>query len=278
MNTLHVVTHRRWIADDFSAALIGTDIQVRHSFGFDLPDFRPGDAVWAPMEWLARARLALDNSAESVLPLIDPGPKFLTRMPDHTLGRSVDVTSFASVAAGAGPEVGFFKPANIKVEGLPAAWCTREEFIDTARSVGLHSHTDIMFTPHRLDIVEEHRCFILGHQVVTSSPYVIGDAIWHPEMTSAHTAAAERFANQALIDLAAHSDTPFAFVLDVALTAGDNWVVLETNPTWSSAQYGADLAVVTECLFAANQVDPMWMWRPGPHLWERAQTQRRLIR
>lgn len=95
-------------------------------------------------------------------------------------------------------------------------------------------------------------------------------------MTSPHGRAAFGFAVDVMDTISPTTPGPAAFVLDVALLADGTWVVLETNPAWSSGQYGADLGAVIECLFAVNDAAAIgtWAWNPDPYLVHRARQQR----
>lgn len=283
--TLHVVTHRRWVADDFTAALAVTrpDVTVRHHLGLDVPAFAPGDAMWAPMEWAARAL-----HAGAPLDLVDPGPFFVTRIPPVLLGREVSCTRLSDVVAGSAPDEGFFKPANAKVEQAPARWWRRDAFVAAACSAGMTPDSLILWTPTRLDLAEEHRVFVLDGEPVTSSVYLRHhrssgsepvEETWHESMTDPHASEARAFAADVLAGLASTHTFPVTFTLDIGLLDGGvpgEWVVIETNPAWCAAQYGADLAVVADCLFAASEATNGWTWTPDPYLAEKAALQRRL--
>lgn len=264
--TLHVVTHRGWVARDLHAAAAARrpDVKVAHSLGFDAPDVAAGDALWAPMEWAARARPVL---GPELLPLADPGARFLTRVPVDLLGRRIRVATVDETAHLA-PDVGFFKPANMKVERVPARWTTRDGFLSGCRAAGLPGTSEVMWTASRLDLVEEHRCFVRYRRVVASSPYLIDGATWFEGMVSRHESAAVRFAGLVLVGV--RDGAPAAFVLDVGMTREGGWVVVEANPVWCSAQYGCDLAAVVDCLFTAVVDVGDWQWCPDPYLVSRA--------
>lgn len=285
--TLHVVTHRRWVADDLAAAAALThagtapETRVRHHLGLDVPEIADGDALWAPMEWAARAR-----HAGALLHLSDPGPRFLTTVPAQLLGREVHACAVWDLVAGDGPEEGFFKPANVKIDRVSARWWAREEFLTAVHDAAMPPSSRVLWTTTRLDIVEEHRIFVLDHQPATSSIYLRHDThtphdarvthTWHEQMLDPRRAQAQEFASTVLAELA--GSVPASFVLDVALLADDSWVVLEANPTWCSAQYGADLGAVIDSLFAAcsTPAGSPWAWTPDPYLAQQARLQRLL--
>lgn len=269
MRTLHVITHRAWVASDF-ADVAPADVTVAHSLGLDAPRVGAGDALWAPTEWAARARRV---THPALLPLADAGADFLPRFPEAFLGRVVTLCALRNLAA-LGPMFGFFKLANAKADRVPAGFAAADVFYREARSAGVPDDSLILWTETMLPIVEEHRVFFLGAEPVTSSPYLMRGKLWSPEMTSAATQAARQFASDAI---SAHpGPLAAASVIDVALLSGGRWVVLEANPVWSSAVYGADPVAVIECLFAANAPGAGPAWVPDPHLVSRAARQRNL--
>lgn len=278
--TLHVVTHRRWVADDFTAALAATDIAVRHHHGLDLPDLHPGDALWAPMEWAARAR-----HAGATWHLADPGPHFTPALPTTLTGRTIHHTTLGALTESLthhhAPATVFAKPANAKIDTFPAKPWTQPDLL--AHTRGLPDDTAVHWTPTILDLDEEHRVFILDRHPVTSSIYLRHPAhpgdpeeIWHETMTTPHTDDATTFAKTVLDHLT--GPLPRTFTLDIARTRTGTWIVLETNPTWCAAQYGARLTAVTDCLLAATDPNGGHDWTPDPWLVHQANRQRRLTR
>lgn len=287
--TLHVVTHRRWVADDLATNTVG--VPVRHHLGFDLPDWEPGDAAWAPMEWMARAKVA-----DPRLRLADPGPRFLAALPPELTGRNVEVLTLAQMKERAddhaadhgvlvdGPSY-FAKPANCKIEAFEARWDDLEGHVLTAVAAQVPDAQPFLLTSTRLDLVEEHRLFVLEGEVATSSPYLQhlvqgphlfqGGTTWHEHMVSHRTGDAEEFGAHVLDTTTV--PRPRAFVLDVGVLRDGTWVVIETNPVWSSAFYGADVDTVVECLAASVEVDEpgsaVHEWAPDPWLLERSSRQ-----
>lgn len=287
--TLHVVSHRRWVAGDLASNTVG--VPVRHHLGFDLPDWSPGDIVWAPMEWMARAKVA-----DPRLRLADPGPGFLTALPQTLTGRTVEVLTLAQMkefvddhtavhgvlAAGLSY---FAKPANCKIEAMPARWDDLEGHVLRAIAHRVPDEQPFLLTATRLDLLEEHRLFVLEGEVVTSSPYlqhvVEGPGTtWHEDMVSHHAGDAEAFGAHVLDTTSVPH--PRAFVLDVGLLVDGTWVVIETNPVWSSAFYSADIDAVVACLAGSVEIDEpgpaVHEWVPDPWLVERTNRQLPLTR
>lgn len=287
--TLHVVTHARWVADDLAAS--GTP--VRHHLGFDLPDFADGDSVWAPMEWMARA-----VAVEPRLHLADPGPDFTPNLDTRFTQRTIETLTFDDIVARDdaltaehgrwhdGPDV-FVKPANCKIEALPARFDDYQGHVLHLIAARLKSRDrqPLHVTSTRLDILEEHRLFILDGVVVTSSPYLHhhrdgSQTLWSADMRAHPDVAADAQAFGA--DVLASVDPsalPVSFTLDVAFLADLSWAVIETNPVWSSAFYGADVTRVADCIRAASLVSgPPFAheWVPDPYVADRAARMRPL--
>ncbi|GAB2732767.1 ATP-grasp domain-containing protein [Nocardioides pakistanensis] len=276
-STLVVVTQRRWLADDFAAVADRLGLRIAHSFGLDVPVYGddPRDvAWWAPTEWAARAL-----QAGCDMTLTAPGPHWLGHVPAPLLGRRVASGPLSLV--GEHPAMsreGWWKPAEFKVEAVPAAWRSAEDFKEACLRFGLPADADVQWSEPLPRVVEEHRVFVLDRQPVTSSPYLIDAATWHEQMRSNHDADAHAFATDVCAALAGRQ--PKAYVLDIALTAAGEWFVLEANPAWSSAPYGADVEAVLDVVLAANRIvggDDPWRWRPDAYLVQRAARQRRLV-
>jgi hypothetical protein len=270
MSILHVITHRAWVADDLKGgAHVG--VTVRHDLGFDAPEIAPGDAVWVPME--SAARIFHDARIDAPpIHLADPGPHFTPSMPVDLLGRRLSVGSYDDLLR-SGTEEAFVKPANCKIENFPAQWWYRAFSNSFLSGAPIPDDLVLHWTPTRLDLVEEHRIFVIDKSIATSSPYLIDGETWHETMQG-DTCAAESFA-QGVLD--AVDEQPRSYTLDVGRLRDRSWVVIETNPVWSSAQYGADPAQVVRCLFAAATPDSTkWDWRPDPYLLVRVQKQRPL--
>lgn len=274
MSAIHVVTHRAWMARELAAAT-GPATEVLGSLGLDVPAWSPGDSVWAPMEWAARA-CAVDRR----LALVDPGPHLLEWFPARLAGRTVHLTDLRSLAeaherlGGADVAVpGFYKPANAKIERLPASWTDRADFLAAAERAGCPGSMLVHWTTTRLDLVEEHRVFVVGGEPATSSPYLQHhddgtSTTWHEGMASDHVASAREFATDALTWAHGfHGALPAAFTLDVGLLRTGDWAVIETNPAWCSAWYGADLAAVATAIEASSRVEDQW----APRSWHEAE-------
>lgn len=306
--TLHVVTHRAWVAYDLkdgaerlatlpeSHPLGGVKVNVEHHLGFDLPPLSPGDAIWAPMETMARVA-----AQDPRLRLADPGPEFLTDLPWRLTGRTVELLDTEDMDALVpgdirdDGDVVFAKPANCKIEDFPACWDDYDGHILRAIAARCPAEQKFLVTDTVLDLVAEVRLFVLDEQVVTFSPYLLHapdgtQRTWDETMPWTHTAAAVEF-GASVLDWLREVDRPMprSYTLDVGVLADGTWVVIETNPVWSSAFYGANTSAVITCLFAAVTVTPgsdltsgrysppaPSEWTPDPYLAARVAQQRPL--
>lgn len=253
----HVVTHRRWIADEL--ALGGP---VRHHHGFDLPPNGPDDAWWAPTEWMARAlRSGLDVA------LAAPAPSLLPALrPDVQACRREDLPSITIN----GPV--FAKIAEAKLEALPAqVWPSLEAFACAASDAGVPGGSWLHLTRRILEFDVEVRCFMLGREPVAASTYLVDGQTegWASDPWLFEAAAFARTEAERL------DDVPAGWVLDVGRTAG-GWLTVEANPAWSSSPYDAEPTNVLRVLEACTRAPERWLWRPDALLEMKAARQRPL--
>lgn len=281
-DVLVVASIRRWVADDFADPARRAKLPLLHSWGMDVPNL---SAYRAPAWWTTTEHAARVRATGTHLPLLSTGPTWLAELPTTLTGRTVWAGTIDNLLdpTGDAPRSGWAKPAEAKVPNLPAAWWdSTADFVAAARRAGLPASSWVQVSPTRLDISEEHRAFVLNGEVLTTSPYLLADGTtWHEGMTTQpglHHKDAGVFASDVTAHLGSAGQPP-AYTLDVALTADGKWLVLEGNPAWSSAAYGATMDAVLAVTLAASdhaQQHPRWSWRPDPWLLERAQKQRQL--
>lgn len=268
-----VCSRVRWPFEDMVAGAAGR-FPVRHDFGFDVPALAPAATVawWTPAEHAARL---LRAGVE--MHLSAPGPTWLAEAPEHITGRPVWAGTVADLARA--PRSGWAKPAEAKIDDLPAAWYDdTADFAAAVRQAGLPGDAWVQVSPARLDLAEEHRCYVRAGVVRTASPYLLADgSTWEPgfdERTDLHHAEARAFARHVVGDLG--EGQPGAYVLDVGLVASGAWVVVEANPAWCSGTYGADLVEAVDTVVASSATrlagtggaspHGRWAWRPDPCL------------
>lgn len=247
MSTCHVVTHRSWIAEELAAGSQIAGIAVRDDYGFDIPNFRFGDCWWAPTEWLALARRTVD------IPLSSPGSTLLPRLRPDVLDVALHDLPAISVPI-------FAKVAEAKVEALPAqVWPNAAAFVSAALAARVPAASRIHVTTRLIDFRIEVRCFVLDGVVQTASTYLV-DGRTEGWAVDAWCLDAAAFAQG---QISALGDQPDGWVLDVGLDTNGRWVVIETNPAFSSSPYDCDpVGVLLTLEAAANST--RWPWQPDP--------------
>lgn len=168
------------------------------------------------------------------------------------------------------------KLAEAKCEQFPARW-----YDDTAHAAADLAAAGIpgdavLNLSGRLELVEEHRLFVLRGEVVAHSPYRTLDGDYEPEMMS-FSGPVMGTIGQQIVDRIGRGMLPDGAVVDVGRTAKGDWVVIEANPAWSSAPYDADMRGVLECVLASQTLSAQgWPWRPDPWLVQEANRKRPL--
>jgi hypothetical protein len=203
------------------------------------------------------------------LDLVAPGPAWLARVPEALTGRPIWAGRLADIADA--PAEGWSKPAEAKVPGFSAAWRSTEELLAAAGAAGFPLGGWVQVSPVRLELVEEHRAFVLDGSVVATSPYLRSDGStyelgWEDDPSFDHRGA-RSFAQDVVDEMA--EDQPVAYTLDVGKTSSGRWVVVEANPAWSSGAYGADLRAVADAVVVASLTpsrDAPFPWVPDAYL------------
>lgn len=282
---LAVVTHARWVAEELATgAVTRSSVETGLFDGLDLPVRGEGDSRvwgwWCPTGWAARAVRAM---AELGVPgptgLVSAGPYWLSGVDQDLTGRAVVAATVSDLAAGLVdvPERGFCKPAEVKSDRVPAGWRSVAGFVRDAGEY-LDPETVVEVSDTWLDLAAEYRVFVLGGEPVAVSPYLMGGVLWHEGMAGPEAGSAVGFVREALEQVGAGSGFPDAFVMDVGVTGAGRWVVVESNPVWSSAFYGADMGPVVDTVLAGSCGDAggRWGWTPDPWLVRVAGRQRLL--
>lgn len=159
----------------------------------------------------------------------------------------------------------FIKPANFKCPQLEAQWVdshsTAKMIVETA---DLPLDSKIQVSDRWLEIETEYRCFMLDGLCVGVSIYA-GD----PSQGRSVDALARDYSEMILRKAGKY---PRAFVLDVAITRSNGWVVIEANPAWSSNPYDCGGPNIVDTILAANgshaldgEVDE-FAWKPDPYI------------
>jgi hypothetical protein len=273
---LVVASIRQWVAREFAPAAERAGIPIVADLGLDVPALPEGcssPAIWTPMEHAARL-----FRAGMVLPLSTPGPGWLPDLDRGFTGRAIRVGQLgdADIVPDLRTQVDIFaKAADMKVDRLPASrYPTAQHFVDSAKGAGLPPDSWIQVADDWLDLVEEHRCFVLDGLVVASSPYLVDGKTYEEGMEddeSLRHRDARKFAHEAVASVPG----PAAFVVDVGFTSDGAPAVVEANPAWASNMYGADIDGVLATVRRACEPDQEWTWVPDP--WLVAQAERKVI-
>lgn len=274
---LHLVSQQRWMAQELAGNGIG--IPVMRCFGLDIPTHTEADAWWMPAQWAARAGLAGARMSLSA-----PGPRWLASLDRTVLGREVRACTVRDL--GDLPNVaGWCKPAEAKIDGFTAGWRSKAGLFAAVEAVGMPQDAWIQWCPDRLDLVAEYRCHVMDGDVRTVSPYLVDGYTYYDmvdggpgatrlgntcEQNTAHLLA------QSVVDDLGRAGQPAAYVLDVGFTLSGQCVVVEANPAWCSAWYGAAIDAAVTVISRSCRPDGPWRWRPDPYLLARARRATRL--
>ena len=276
---LIVASIYKWVYQDLARA--AGDFPVRYSHGFDIPKV-PNKmrcpAIWTSTEFAARLK---HNGFD--LPLIAPGPKFMDSIPTNLKGRWTRTITLGGLRRHSMEDETLYwiKLAEMKDDRLPAQRTYIRDFVLTAENAGAPPETVCHITDKHMIIEAETRCVVLDGTVVSAVPYMILGEIWDANKNPwGENPAAKLFA-QYVVDSMPLRTIPRAFTLDIAeifdpddpeLASPSMHVVLEVNPIWSSAIYGADPAVALSAILAGVDYTytSEWMWKPDPWLVQKA--------
>lgn len=236
--TLHVVTPARWLADDLAAGAAASQVRVHHDLGLDVPADTRRLAWWCPGTFAARL-----NATRIRPPFASPDPATVAQLPGELLGRHVQVVPLQLLlpAARAVGQRVFLKPADTKIAGLPATVMPIDAvpaFQDACYDRGM-GPTSPVLVASEVTFRQERRIWVHHDEPVASSVYLIDGVTWDAMDSGALPTSREAlaFARQVTAELAGH--VPAGYVLDVGQLIDGSWVVVETNPAWSSNPYWA---------------------------------------
>lgn len=260
-SNLVVVSSAHWLAKDFAAAGV---IDVIPEVGLELPNVNlETTAWWCPGNYVARAA-----ATGVVLPLLSAGPQWLPSLDYGWRQRHVKAMRLAEVPyrfTG-----GFIKPAEVKINALPAAvYSNVGDFLCAARAAKLPEDSWLQVS-EPVNYVREYRCFVANGKVTAASPYLVDGETWdalEPGADGYGTRAATLFVNT-MLDMVAAKNFPPGFVVDVGMDDTEQWSVIEANASWSSNPYHSDPAGVIESVLASHDVYgayPQWAWNIDPY-------------
>lgn len=262
--TLVVCSITNWIVQDFLNANIA-DLEIIGDRGFDLPQVKPsGDIAW----WMPTEHAVKLRYSGLSIPFMAPGSHWLPTVPQSLTGRFIGSATVAEILSTNSPfsetEKLWIKPAEFKHQDFFAGLYSQQE-VD---SFNLPLDAILQWTSTVLNISEEHRFYVLDHEVVTGSEYLVDGVTYYDGARSDRKSEALAFAVDAVKELG--DNQPTAYTLDIAFDHKSNsWVILEGNPAFSSAIYGSDPEKVIDTLLRCcnpGEADNKWLWKPDPYL------------
>jgi len=258
-----VVTHRRWLAEQFPNAI--------HDWGLDINPETAMDTIWwSPGAWVARA-----YAAGIQLPLTSCGPRWLSDCPKDYTGRWVDTGPLSdwinpdALAFVSGDSDVFVKLPEAKLDNFPArVHVFNRHWATTLGQYHLPEDTLIQMQ-NVVKFIHEARYWVAHGEITASSMYRIGDTIWgDPGWESAQADCLwsreemDVFASRVVHNV----EQPPGWVLDIGMTE-DGPLVVEANAAWSSGPYDGDPQGIFKAIEASHDFDhqhPRWAWNPNP--------------
>lgn len=231
-----------------------------------MPATLDGVALWAE----TKVATSLRNGGFR-LPLLSPGPSWLSTVPGHLLGRRVLCTTLGQLQdKWKGP--GLFRLAEQQHGGLGFDTFHNDpaSFIAEAGKYRHHSRdlvaalNVIASTP--VEYVDLYRVFISGDSISASTRI---DATIRPGKRTDdyegsdedRTVAALHFAQMVLDGTTWHRPPGFSF--DVGLTAEGSWQLISAAPSWSAQHHLANPSGVVASILAGQAPDyDHWKWIP----------------
>lgn len=241
-------------------SLLGTaDHELWFSYGEHIPELSEGFLFWGAGRYAYSLRESVPGRH-----FMAPGPRWLSELPLDLLGRSVTTESFEQAIDSIRDRSVRFKLAETKHDRLKAKRYDGSDLEYLFRQLPELDTAQAQWTEAELSLDYEHRFFVLGGEILTGSPYLVGGRVYSESTPWDRYGEAEAFAALAARELEASS--PPSYVLDVAFDLNaECWIIVESNRTWSSGIYGADASRVLEGLKVAL-TESDWEWAPDPAL------------
>lgn len=224
-------------------------------------------ALWVDTSGATRLRNAgLD------LPLLSPGPSWLSTVPGHLLGRRVLCTTLGQLQDKWKGGRGLFRLAEQQYGNLgrPTLYSVPSSFI-AAASKYHHRNPELVASLNVIvsapvEYIDRYRVFISGDDIsastrvaTTSRPGKRTDK--YEGTDEDRTVAALHFAQVVLDGTVWHRPPGFSF--DVGLTAEGSWQLISAAPAWSSDFHLANPSGVVAAILAGQSPDyDHWKWVP----------------
>lgn len=269
-----IVDQSNWRRDELSAQKI---IEVKHSYGIDIPTHNKEDIWWIPQGWACRVNNSLIAHNMPLLRLTSPGAYLLPSTPPEALRRSVEAVT--AYNAWSNPREGWWKMAEAKSDKFIAKFRTIPELIKDINNAELPSESLLHYTSTTLPILEEYRSFIKEGKVLTTSIYLSntnGQTRTIHDSPLVNEPKVLKKVKEFLEKILTKIESPAGFVADTALLEDGSLVVLEYNPSWCSGWYECELTGVIKSIEASFSNYPNWAWVPDSSLQEIYSKQRPL--
>lgn len=263
-NILHLVCDRQWMKEELSANSLAT---VEHSYGFDIPEFSSQDSWWIPQGIANRfiqSGMTFNFQA--------PGAYWLDKISPELTRRKVEtfkVSEFEFRQDNSNKK-SFWKFAEAKVDSFPAGMRTNEEVLAYIEKYEVPQDSVLQRSSY-LNLGNEYRFFIIKGQIMTYSKYLTRknnlELTYYDysnvDLRESHAIAAY------VARIAPELPSPEAYVLDVSTCSSGGFAVLEANPAWCSAWYGAEINGVVKTILASNHFNKKWHYSPDALLVEK---------
>lgn len=232
-----------------------------------IPASLDGTALWA-----ATGTATSIRNAGVELPLLSPGPSWLSTVPGHFLGRKLVCTTVGRLRQDwQGHGVIRLAEQQFGILGYERTPCTPETFIELvgkyhSRSADLVERVHVIASAP-VEYTDRYRVFIANGEISAStrvaasqSPGKRSDAYEGPDGHD-QTTAAEHFA-QKVIDATVWHQPP-GFRIDVGSTADGSWQLISSGPSWSADYHEANPTGVVNAILAGQAPDyDHWKWVP----------------
>lgn len=232
-----------------------------------IPGTMEGTALWVDTAGATR----LFNAGVE-LPLLSPGPSWLSTVPGHFLGRKLVCTTVGRLRRDwQGHGVIRLAEQRFGILGTERPYHSVESFIS---QVGKrHSRLANLVADARViasapvEYTDRYRVFIANGELSASTR--IAASAEHPgQRTDVYlgtdrdqTAAAEHFA-QKVIDATVWHQPP-GFRIDVGTTQDGSWQLISAGPSWSASFHEANPTGVVDAILAGQAPDyDHWKWAP----------------
>ena len=246
-------------------------IEVKRTFGLEVPNFKQTDAWWLPQENAIALNLSLDALKRKPINFTAPGPHLLPSTPLKYTRRHVRTLTVSDSLES--PTAGWWKIAEAKVDDFDSRWRTVDELVKEIEKSQLPLSSLLQVSSQRLQVSREYRSFVLDRSVTTTSIYLetFKDgttlSIYDGLQTDAEELETVRRFTQELVD---RMSLPRGLTVDVAVLQDGSMAVLEYNPAWCSGWYDCDLKQVEATIKASlNDFSAQWVYIPDPYMLKR---------